>query len=1049
MRWLRPGFWGSRCALAGSLLVVLAVTDARAQTAGRISGIVRDESGAILPGVTVTIKEVNTAVTRTIITNELGRYAAPQVAPGSYEIVAELAGFQTLIRQGITLTVGQDAAIDLNMKVGAVAETIQVTGEAPIVQTANAQVAGLVDSRQMVDLPLNGRSFETLAFLQPGTTFYFGPRTPEVGTGTRMTVTGSRLQSNSFLLDGTFINEANGLTPGSASGQLLGVDTLREFRVVTSNFGAEYGRTAGGIVEAVTKSGTNALRGSLFEFHRNSAFDAKNFFDPWDEAIPEFVRNQFGGTVGGPIQKDKLWFFGSYEGLRERKGITRIATVPDERMHQGFIGSQFVGVADSMKPYLALYPLPNGRRFANGTGEYVSTNDRTAWENYAMGKVDYSPSQNHSLFARYTVTKSRQVNPQDIPIWEQNDEVFNQYVTAQYTRIFSQSFLGVFRFGLNRSYGVTRVTELVDLAPLYFIPRVSLFGQISVAASNISRIGVFPRYPRVFRHTRPQFSGDLTYTAASHLVKIGVAVDRYLDFRDLVTASGKGGSYSFLGAENFLRGRPSEFSVQSPDSDTVRNWRQWGFATYLQDDYKIRENMTLNLGLRWEFVTGPSERNGKGANLLNLTDPAMTLINPFFEISKKNIEPRVGFAWDVFGGGKTALRAGAGIFHDMPWGIFYDRSGGYNPPFAIRGRVQAQDFATRVLPFPETTAIIPLLGRQPSLFVQPFDTQAPTKYAWNVSFQQELFAGIAATVSYVGSRSAFQQRVMEANTRIPTRDANGRLFFPPGDSALLNPTFDSLSFRQSDGNSRYNALQVNVERRFRDRMAFQVAYTLAKSEDDSSEQFIGVTSLESQATEFGNFYDKAYDFGPSLFDVRHNVSANFTYELPTATGGGALGSVVSGWQLSGLLRVQSGAPFTPVINFNNSRNGRSVTGQNRPDWAPGRGPSNTVLGGPDQYFDPTAFGIPPPGYYGRVGRNVLRGPWLTTLDGALVKKIALGGNRGLQVRIEGFNLTNRPNFSTPRQAVLNRDGTPFPNAGRITRTTTDSREFQFAIKFLF
>src|SRR5213594_2446606 len=442
-------------------------------TAGTILGVVSDESGARLPGVTVTITHLDTGIVRTVTTDEAGRYRAPSLGLGNYEVKAELTGFRTAVRSGIQLTVAAEVVVNLSLSVGVVSEQVNVTGEAPLVEITNATLSGLVDDKKICDLPLNGRSFETLAFMQPGVTPYFrGRRETDQGEGMKMSVSGSRVDSNSFLLDGTNINDQSNNTPGSASGNLLGVEMLREFRVLTGAYSAEYGRYSGGIITAVSKSGGNELHGNVYEFHRNDNLDARNFFDikskPDDPRLPEFKRNQFGATIGGPIVRDRTFFFSGYEGFRQRKGESRLAFVPNAAAHQGILpcpqmipaggfsesqtpcntpgtSTYAVNVSPAVRPFLDLFPLPNGADFGDGTARLFSNPKRPVDEDYTTGRVDHNFSNADSFFVRYTFERAIQSTPTQYPTLATDALTRSQYVTLSETRIFSPRVLNTVR----------------------------------------------------------------------------------------------------------------------------------------------------------------------------------------------------------------------------------------------------------------------------------------------------------------------------------------------------------------------------------------------------------------------------------------------------------------------------------------------------------------------------------------------------------------------------------------------------------------------------
>src|SRR5437773_6979972 len=461
-----------RSAICGSVFAVVLLWGTLAYgqtTAGTILGVVSDESGARLPGVTVTITHLDTGIVRSVTTDESGRYRAPALGLGNYDVKAELTGFRTEVRKGIQLTVAAEVVVNLSLSVGTVTEQVQVSVESPLVETTSATLSGLVDDKKIRDLPLNGRSVETLAFMQPGVTPYFrGRHDTDQGEGTKMSVSGSRVDSNSFLLDGTNINDQSNNTPGSASGNLLGVEMLREFRVLTTAYSAEYGRYSGGIITAVSKSGGNELHGNVYEFLRNDHLDARNFFDrkskPDGPRLPEFKRNQFVATLGGPIVRDRTFFFGGYVVFRQRKGESRLAFVPNADAHRGilpcprtspaggFTGFQApcnnagtsiytVNVNPSVRPFLDLYPLPNGGDYGDGTAQLFSNPKQPVDEHYTTGRVDHNFSNSDSFFVRYTFSQAVLTNPTQYPTLTVDALTKSQYVTLGETRIFSPRVL--------------------------------------------------------------------------------------------------------------------------------------------------------------------------------------------------------------------------------------------------------------------------------------------------------------------------------------------------------------------------------------------------------------------------------------------------------------------------------------------------------------------------------------------------------------------------------------------------------------------------------
>ncbi|MBI2822450.1 MAG: TonB-dependent receptor, partial [Acidobacteria bacterium] len=472
------------CLVAGSMSALAQTTTAT------ISGTVKDETGAVLPGVSIRVENPATGMTRTALTDDEGRYRAPELAPGEYQVAASLEGFQTTVRSGIHLTVGRHAVLDIILKVGAVDETITVMEEAPLIETTSAALAGLVSEQQIRDLPLNGRNFVQLTLLETGVVQARTAGTSAVvGVGLKMSFHGARMDYNNFMMDGTSINSVNQFAIGGASGQAMGVETIREFQVVTSNFSAEFGRAGGGVINVVTKSGTNEFRGSAFYFHRNDNLDARNFFDrdPSEptrrSAPPEFKRNQFGFTAGGPIQRDKTFIFGGYEGLREGLGVTLFGNVPSAVVRQG-------AVVSSVKPYLDLYPLPNGRDFGDGRAEFTRGDTEITRQDFFQLRVDQTFSDADSFFARYTMDDSDKSIPQTLGTWVQNDKVRSQYVTLEEKHIVSATLLNVARFGFNRTvvnYTQTALEPRVLDRALWFFPgSIESSPSTSVSGGNSS-----------------------------------------------------------------------------------------------------------------------------------------------------------------------------------------------------------------------------------------------------------------------------------------------------------------------------------------------------------------------------------------------------------------------------------------------------------------------------------------------------------------------------------------------------------------------------------
>ena len=598
-----------------AILAVVGVLPVVAQTTASLSGTVADSTGAIIPGVAVSVVQVETGAARSVVTDDQGRYQAPSLQPGTYEVSAELPGFQTAVRSGLTLSVGDRSTVDLTLTVGEISERVVVEGEAALVDTTDTTLAGLVDDKKIRDLPLNGRSFDQLALLQPGVAVYHHHTgTSNVGTGTHFSVAGSRPAHNSFILDGININDAASQTPGSAAGNNLGVEAIREFKVLTNTYSAAYGRSSGAIVTVVTKSGTNQWHGSVFEFHRNSALDAKNFFDQVDRDIAPFKRNQFGFSIGGPIVEDKTFIFGTYEGLREGLAVSNVGIVINEAARNGTLpdlanpGETIdIEVADSAAVFFPFIPIPNGRDFGDGTAEFVSSPNRTTHEDYFSVRLDHTFSENNSLFSRYTIDDGEVLSPDKILLYESASENRHQSFVLEERAIISPSFINTARLGFSRSFFQLE-SVCLNSCPATFIPGKQFgkfrFGQAQSGPAPITTIGT--ANPELAPYTTFQFADDINLTRGAHAIQAGINVTR-IHNNQVINGTGSNGQFVFDTIEQFLMGAPASFNADTIDSNRHRGVRHTLFGFYIQDEFRYSPNLTLNLGLRWEFTGQPGD----------------------------------------------------------------------------------------------------------------------------------------------------------------------------------------------------------------------------------------------------------------------------------------------------------------------------------------------------------------------------------------------------------------------------------------------------------
>lgn len=1038
---LRRGARALANLISACLLLCLPVAPLAQGTTATILGVVSDQNGAVIANAKIVARNVETNSSRTVTTDEVGRFRIEALAPGSYEVQSEREGFNKETRRGIVLTVGREAVVNFSLKAGDLSDEVATTGDAPLVNTTTSEISALINERTITELPLNGRDLFQLATLQIGVVNVGSLVDVPINSGpgaVKMSINGGRVNFNNFLLDGASVNEAQNTTPGSVAGGFTGVDSVQEFQLLTNNYGAEFGGAGGGIINLVSKSGTNSLHGTAFEFLRNSALDARNFFDRED--VPPFKRNQFGGSVGGPVRKNRTFIFGAYEGLRQRLAQTKKFFVPTDEAR--------LTASPAAAPYVNLYPRPNAGDAGGGLGVYIRNESGRTNEDYFMVRADHTFSPTDTFFVRYTFDDSQNVEPNRV-ISNSVLEARNQYAGLNETHLFSPNLLNNFRFAYNRSKISGDLVDTVPVPPsLVWVPGATVLGAFinTGGLSPLSDRTLVPRFLIV-----NNFEGDeqLVYTRGAHGMKTGLTVRRIQ--LNAQSTSSAAGVFVFGSYRAFLNGTPQIFAAPLTGlDDAYRGIRTTLFAAYFQDDWRARRNLTLNLGLRYEPMTSPSEANGKVANLRDVVrDRAPTVGYPFFKNNTlKNFGPRVGFAWDVFGDGKTSLRGGYGIFFAQAYPYAYRHEMSNQSPFFLLGLAFSP-------PFPN--AFGRLANVPGTVTLQTYEFDPPPSYVqqWNLSAQRELFAGLTATVAYVGSRGVHLPTSGNRNTSANfTLLPDGEKQFPVGvRNPLRNPAFGLIRQTTHSGDSYYHGLQLNVERRFARDLQLQVAYTFSKSIDTSSDS-TGVFTLDAAQYAQDN-YNLRGDRGPSVFDVRHNFSLNAIYRLPYKREPGARGArrvadfLLGAWQLNSIVTARSGSPFNPVISFNNSNDGNSDNIE-RPSWAPGFTARSAVTGDPNRYFNPNAFVVAPPGRYGNVGRNALTGPGLFTVDLSLLKTNKIGERVTAQFRAEAFNLFNRANFALPDvMTVFTRDGSVPPNVGQITRTATTSRQLQFGLKLIF
>jgi hypothetical protein len=1038
--------WMPRFVLLLSIFLCAAPRPALGQTTATLSGRVMDATGGVLPGVGVTARRPETGFERSTTSDQAGRYTMAALTPGVYEIGATLTGFRPMVRRAI-LSVGEDASIDLVLDVDSlVADVVVEAAYAPLVNTVSGELSYLVDSRAIEQLPLNGRNYTDLAFLQPGVVpFPHRDGGSVVAHGLGMSVNGQDPRANVYLLDGTLLNDMTNGPAGSAAGTALGTETVQEFRVETNAYSAEFGRMAGGQVNVLTKSGTNSVRGSLFEFHRNDGLDAKNYFDVGDQ--PPFTRNQFGGTLGGPVRVNKLFYFIGYEGLRENLGRTITSSVPDENARRGLLPDpanpgQFlnVGVNAQVAPYLNEYPMPNGSNLGDGTALYSFQFDQALDQDFVQGRVDYNLAPGAQLFGRYTLDDADQWLPTDYPQFPRAFVSRNQFFTGEYRQATGEALFSTLRFGYSR----TRVGQTVEanttLPP--FVPGRSLIGNIDVG--GLQRFGTQSSVDVRFLQQVYSLQADSTWVHGRHVVKAGGLAERYL--QDMTNPTFSLGTYAFANLRAFMENRATSFIGLTPDATFERAWPFWLAGLYVQDVFQVHPRVSLTAGVRWEFMTMPVDREGRDSALVNLTDRTATVGQLYDGADYDNFSPRLGAAWNVTGDGRTSVRGG--------WGIYYVTNSSQNLIVTVTNPPQTPRVVYQAPTFPA-----PPFERASGLSIRPmqWEMTTPSVHVWNVNVQHELPAAFALTVGYAGSRGYDLLRSNDVNTAVPVTGADGLPFFPAG-SPRQNTAWTTIELKSADGDSWYRALILDLRRRWANGLSFQSSYTWSNAEDTTQASTFFSDATNGTTSAFPE-YIPGYNRGPSDFNTEHNWVLNGTWDLPWGRDlTGMSGVLLAGWRVAGIASVRSGNPLTVFVQNNRSRSqwqpslGPGI-GRDRPSYAPGFSAENAVNGDPAQWFNPQAFVLQPAGTFGNTGRGDLTGPDLRTVDLAFSKDSQLGASGArLEVRVEVFNLFNRANFGVPNltafagaadnEAVLG-------SFGRIRNTVTSARQMQLGVRVRF
>jgi hypothetical protein len=1100
------------CFLLLFTFALLASRSAVAQVSGAtLSGTVTDSTGAVVPKAEVAIKNEGTGETRSVVTDAAGFYSAPNLVPGKYDITVTAAGFSTAVQNGVTLTVGAQQQLNVSMKIGQVSQKVEVTAAAPAVQLASSDVSGVIQENTVSQLPLNGRDWTSLATLQPGVDSVGSIQAntgskdrARRGYGLQMTISGARPTQNNYRIDGISVNDYSNGGPGSVEGSTLGVDAVQEFSVITSNYSAEYGRTSGGVINAVTKAGTNSYHGDAYEFLRNSALDSRNYFDP--ATIPEFRRNQFGASLGGPIQKNKTFFFADYEGLRENQGITTLAVVPSQAARQGILCSipqagpggcsthsvtgafnpdPTTGIDQAVLPYLGLWGLPNDGLLGNGdTGLYAFNGGHITSENFGTARLDHTFSNSDTIFASFQYDGAFASQPDPANDVLVGNDTERRYVAIEETHIFSSQLVNSARFGFNRSVhtsdGIKAINPLASNPALGESagadnPQIDVPGLVSIqpGLNQVERVNFFEN----------SFQGydDLFLTKGIHSLKFGFAVERIQTnaFNPAPVGEFPFGALSDPNPANngFFQNNPLVLFAPVPTAPFLQfGFRSTIFGGYAQDDIRLRPNLTLNVGLRYEMNTVPTEVRGRLSALrspYNQSLQTAAIGNGIFQNpTLRNFEPRLGFAWDPFHNGKTSVRGGFGLFDVLPLPYLLGQFATNAAPFtenASANNLPSGSFPTQAFNILAANALAGVSLRLP--YIQPNPARNYVMQ-WNLNIQRELAPNLSLMVGYVSSRGVHMIfRADDINTVLPSETSAPPYLWPaPGTGTQISPLIGQMDTLQWNNDSFFDGLEVQVQKRMSHGFEVDGSYTWSRA-IDGGDGSIASDSFVSSIPSLLFFLPK-YRRAASDFNVDQNLTINYTWNVPTPQSfTGPATWVARGWVVGGILTTRTGLPFTPLIG-GDPLGLKNTSPFAYPDRVRGAGCGSLVNpGNVNDYIKLQCFALPTAtpaiaaqcvpfsnaaastcsNLLGNGGRNEIFGPGMVNFDFSLFKENKITESKTLEFRAEFFNVFNHTNFNPPidNSALFDQTGTPIGGAGVIDQTSTFSRQIQFALKFIF
>jgi hypothetical protein len=1102
-------------AVLAALLALAAAGHAQVTT-GTIVGTVRDPQGAAVPGATVTLTDQGKGTSQTVATDAQGSYIAPFLIPGTYDVTVEMAGFRKYAQRGVVLQVNQRARVDVGLEIGGLEEATEVVALAPLTRTDSAEIGEVIEERAVRELPLNGRNFAALVYLVPGVTpgqsgeNLSGASTFNPRGASNFNALGSQANANAWLIDGIDNNEHTFNTVIV----MPSVESVREFKVLTGTFSAEFGRGSG-VVSVSTKSGNNEWHGTAFEFLRNEAFDAKNFFAlPTAKKAP-LDRHQYGAQLSGPIVKNKTFFMVDFAGLNEKRGITTVNTVPtaatragdfsDYRDRSGnlipiydplttrpnpngagFVRSPFPGnvvPADRLNQVglnvASIYPLPNG---PGNFDNYTSTTNREVKDTAFTVRVDHRQGDRDSFFVRYSYDKYSLDAPQGqaacclatppdaasrFDLGPYVAGIQNTRLTAHggafnWTHIFGPSVVNELRLGFAKTNPETRQSDFgTQAATSLGIQGINVTeftsGLPNLNIQDLTGISGGPAFlPVNPKQTHYQIEDTVSWVRSRHAWKGGyrfvlrqpspftntdtrssISINRNLTNNPATNSQGSGIATLLLG---YTTGGARGFLLEPYDMTNYEH------SFFVQDDWKLTDRVTVNLGLRYDIFVPDTEKEDR---LVNFDPQANVLVYAGEDgtdgrvnkaIDWGNLAPRLGVAWDITGNARNVVRAGYGraffpigqsasnlLGQQVPYTISQNYSVETNPLVYTPDRVPqlSNPFPPIVQVKPKTTA--ELNAANPRVMGHSFSNETPNMQTWQVSYERQITNTLMAEVGYVGSKGDNLVWCYNANEIQPGPGSNAS-------RRLIQPLSNVANIIQCDptSSSSYNSLQAKVVKRFSRGLQFLTSYTFGKSLDYAGSAASGGGAVGNAQSI--TLFDESR--GPSGYDVKHRLVLSWVWELPFGEGhaladGGFLKPILENWQFSGIVTLSTGRPFTVFLN----------TGVNNgaPSWPNRIGDGKLDKPSPDLWFDIADFQAPPANTYGDSGRGILYAPGTQTVDVSLSRVFPVKMFR-LQFRADAFNLLNTPQFGFPNANIGN------PSAGRITSTIGDNRSMQFALK---